>query len=349
MSQNLPFKPTTEQASTSTPLDHQQQLRNAYEEQKKEEEQRQLRAAFEEEKRRKEEREKVAAAVSAVAAQAALKQTTASRSEEQSVKNQEISPAEQLQKSYETHLKTLKKPALNKGRNMPENSSSKVGKDDCGRSGTPRKKNKAAEKPSRGESVGEQPMPDEEAGTVLLGFLNSLRQSYEDAVDDKTTDSGKAPHHAEVGKTKQHAKAKKLSSLSESPALVVDDQDRAKRRGVKRPQTKFSIRNSRQGEDKQRLATAGFMTSNDGRRSQRPASVTDTSSGNSSSQHAEFSSSLEDSSDKTDPSSSEDSDKETAPEEIHKRSRGPPRKRLKSLTKENVRAHTQRANEEVDN
>lgn len=341
--QNVPSVRVAERAPSHPTVDLQQQLRLAYEEQKKEEEQRQLRAAFEEEKRQKEERDKATA--EAAASAAALMEKRAKAPVKESTTGQEISPAEQLQKSYEAHLQALmKKEVGSKGASAARQPSDIDSKSTHVPSNTPEANKTAATTPTKKEERGDQPMPDEEAGTVLLGFLNSLRQSYEDAIDDK---AGKAATVQDYSKPPNPAQPKQVSQLSAPMVIGADEKSRV---GTKRKQAKISDSNPLQDDDRKRVSTpSGFMVSNVGRRTHRPASVTDTSSGNSSSQQAEFSSSLEDSSDKTDPSSSEESDKEAPRQEKRNLSRGPPRKRLKVFTEENLKAHSRRTREEAEN
>jgi hypothetical protein len=314
-----------QQVPAQSNLELQLQLRNAYEEQRKEEEQRQLRAAFEEEKKKKEEKEQAAAAAAASPVAVASKETAWAAETTTKPTVEEISPAEQLQKSYEAHLQTLKNVELSK--EQKGNTAPARTKNECGN---------------------DQPMADEEAGTVLLGFLNSLRQSYEDAVEEKIGEP------VDEQFTKKKTTESKVSPRKSSTA--VNDKAEPPRSniygGVKRSQGNISNSSKSPKEDNrngQNLSSAvsKFMTSKMGRRSQRPASVTDASSGNSSSQQAEFSSSLEDSSDKTDPSSSEESEKEEQTQ-WRRASKGPPRKRLKSFTAENLIAHGKRMSEGAD-
>ena len=199
------------------------------------------------------------------------------------------------------------------------------------------------------ESENEQTMADEEAGTVLLGFLKSLRQSYEDAVDEKASEP--LDQHFNYNKKEPKRAPATILDTRSLPATTKHrtEKQRSSFGGmVKRSHSTISRSHSPQGSmmNARDLSStvSQFINSKAGRRSQRPASVTDTSSGNSSSQPAEFSSSLEDSSDKTDPSSSEESEKEDRAE-IRRRSKGPPRKRLKAFTAENLIAHSKRMSE----
>ena len=151
--------------------DHQKQLKNAFEEQKKEEEKRQLRAAFDE-VRLKDARTRSKQSDSKKTDQVLSDSTTKT-----------ISFTEQLQRSYAAHLKSIKETeATNTSQN-----SKKTGNPSTNGTTLSNKKGAKTSRPEKlTNQTKDQPMPDEEAGTVLLGFLNSLRQSYEDAVDEKT-------------------------------------------------------------------------------------------------------------------------------------------------------------------
>jgi len=331
LQQQQPLASVAERSQLQPNLDLQLQLRNAYEEQRKEEEQRQLRAAFEEVKKKKEEKDKAdaAAATAASAVVVAPAAVAPVAAIETKAAGKEVSPAELLQKSYLAHLQSLEKVANNKGQKV--NARPKVDK------GT-----------KKGDG-NEQPMADEEAGTVLLGFLNSLRQSYEDAIEEK---AGKpVVEHPKKSKTEPTIAPKTTKGLSSSSTSIKQNEDKPRstvKGGVKRSQVSISNHRSPQSDEQAgnnlSSVVSQFMTSSAARRSLRPASVTDTSSGNSSSQHAEFSSSIEDSSDKTDPSSSEESEKDDRTQR-RRNSKGPPRKRLKSFTAENLIAHSKRMSE----
>lgn len=146
------------------------QLKNAYEVQRKEEDQRQLRAAFEEQKERVASEKEQSPAAGIRTTPKAGSQADRDSMTQKSV----ISPAERLQRSYEAHLQSLgqqSKESVHSKQSGPEPNKSFV---------APGKKN---------EQGAEKAMDDEEAGTVLLGFLNSLRQSYEDAVEKKDVDA----------------------------------------------------------------------------------------------------------------------------------------------------------------
>lgn len=329
LQQQQPLASVAERSQLQPNLDLQLQLRNAYEEQRKEEEQRQLRAAFEEVKKKKEEKDKADAATAASAVVVAPAVVAPVAAIETKAAGKDVSPAELLQKSYLAHLQSLEKEANNKGQ-----------------------KGNARPKADKGTKKGdrnEQPMADEEAGTVLLGFLNSLRQSYEDAIEEKAGEP--VVEHSKKNKTEPTITPKTTKGMASSSTAIKQNQLKPRsnvKGGVKRSHVSISNHRSPQIDEQAgnnlSSVVSQFMTSSAARRSLRPASVTDASSGNSSSQHAEFSSSLEDSSDKTDPSSSEESEKDDRTQR-RRNSKGPPRKRLKSFTAENLIAHSKRMSE----
>lgn len=244
-----------------------------FEDQKKQEDQRQLRAAFEEEQRKKR----------------ATGTASAAASPSKPSKSEDISPAEQLQKSYEAHLQALHQQETRKVAGQTAKAS---------KAPTAKQKSKKTE--------GDQPMPDEEAGTVLLGLLNSLRTSYEDAVESSGASNATC---VPAKKTNQ----KKRGEPSE--ILKVAEPQEAKKpapepKGKKRTHSK-TPNGGAQDKNGVPSEVARFLSTNIPGSAKRPAApVTDTSSrsGNSSSNAAEFSSSHEDSSDKTGSSSSSEED-----------------------------------------
>jgi hypothetical protein len=346
---------TSKSSDTSAPvggLDFQRQLKSVYEGQRMEEEQRQLRAAFEEQKGK--------AGDTCAADKTGGYQRSASRGEG---RNDDVSssptspaptpstnvltPAEQLQKSYEAHLQSLKQESW---KTVPGQEAV------CGPS---KPSDATGKKNGRGP---EKSMDDEEAGTVLLGFLNSLRQSYEDAVEKKTIGCSDEPSKNDSAKSivtePTPASSEKPSRTTRRPPEVdmTPDDERVDRK-VQEHNSELHLSEEDRGSRNLSTAVSQFMSSNAGRR--HPASVTDVSSGNSSSQPTEVLSSLEDSSDKTDPSddSSDKSDQSSSEEEKYeideeppiRSSKGPPRKRLKgAFTKENLMVHSRRMSEGND-
>jgi hypothetical protein len=206
---------------------------------------------------------------------------------------------------------------------------------------------------------------DEEAATSLIGLLNSLRQSYEDAVGSNSkpafsqaggveSDMGKKQVRLSGGKN-HIAKKKTAVSISVGEKSVEEDKSASKR---------FQ-RNSRRKNGRALLGSSQLhppvlpQTVSTG--SSRSAYVTDTStlsrsetSSGTSSQPNE--SSLDDSDSKTDPSSDPSSSEESYEKEdpIPQRSQGPPRKRHKArrqvqeFTTENVLQHSERMKQESD-
>lgn len=340
--------PPNYSTSQSTGLDLHLQLKNAYEEQRKEEEQRQLRAAFEDQKKKAEtshasKRDTNHPKITTNAADQATILKKKHDSDESG-----LSPAEQLQKSYEAHLLTLNKQsdAAANIAAVPTQPNG-VGKKSVG---AEQGNNRKSE-----EKDSDKAMDEQEAGTVLLGFLNSLRQSYEDAVEDKAAEAPlkTKKHKRTVTETRQDNPCtnKSTQEVDKTPDDTPDSDNNPQDRSS-------SAISSSSDEDKGRnisRAVSQFMSSARGRK--RPASVTDVSSGNSSSQPTEFSSSLEDSSDKTEPSedssektdqSSSEEEKEDKDDEVkdRPRSRGPPRKRIKgAFTQENLLVHSRRMSE----
>lgn len=355
----VPHQPTptlADLAQSQSHLDVQRQLRNAFEEQKKEEEQRQLRAAFEEQRRIEESKSTTAVATAAKKFDADTNDSTPNKlgdTRNTAMKIQDVSPAELLQKSYEAHLQALRKKEKKspiKDTDTQKSPLSEQGHDDKRSVSTAVATKAHREETTFEDRESEQPMPDEEAGTVLLGFLNSLRQSYEDAMEKKNDDSKVDCPKSSIVTTEPTREAK--NSTKDSPnltSIIRNRQTETYKRGSKRSPERISPNNDPQDEPGRSLSTAvsRFISTKGSHRSQRPASVTDVSSGNSSSHQGEFSSSIEDSSDKTDPSSSEESEKED-PARKRWQSKGPPRKRVKSFTEENLIAHSKRMSENGD-
>jgi hypothetical protein len=308
--------------------EHQRQLRTAYAEQKKEQGQRELLEQkleeFQNSKGESNERSSTN-----VAKQAPPESGSGSKN------LPEVSPAQQLRRNYEAHLKSLKKSSseqheavaapsdIVQGRKQDEetNKSTKSmatlltnSKD----SRSLRDGARAEVEDNTKDAGGDEKSDYEEVGTILLGFVNSLRQSYEDAVEETET-----------------ASAGMVQKL--------------------KPQDK---KRSREVFDRMVLPTSPHYPPQSQSRI-RPASVTDAStlsrsdtSSGTSLQPAESSSSIDDSdskSDKTEQSSSEESEKEFTANQSKK---GPFRKRLrpyrivKEITAQNLAEHSKRMSEE---
>jgi hypothetical protein len=396
--------------------EHQRQLRAAYEESKKEDEQRQ--------QLEDEQRQQLAANEERLRTEAAKTASSSSQSTSRSPQippSQELSPAQQLQRSYAAHLESLeeKEAVLSKDqltssrvddedkgatlaeRTMPANKvsrntasktevlssnaadSSSIGREDISMDMEVSSDGAKSKYANSVQQVNEQPRPteaedtrieDEEAGTILWGFLTSLRESYEDAVEQKTSASGntaKNKHALEEKKKRKSSDSNPTESQASSkprPAVSTGSSSTASpkvSKFVNRPGKRlFDTRSAGETPQQDRIQSTPaprFQTTSSSHRTVRPpASVTDTSlsrcetSSGASSQPTESSSSLEDSdskSEKTASSSSEESEKERT---LVRASKGPPRKRwkackqVKEFTKQNVIEHSKRMSKGFD-
>ena len=196
---------------------------------------------------------------------------------------------------------------------------------------------------------------DEEAATSLLGLLNSLRRSYEDAIGSTIDDSVLDGEETESNKKKRARPSGTISISRQSPSeqgsskSITSSDTNSTKRSHRRQRRKIGKESLPRPSELQTKLIQKATASH----GYRPASVTDTStlsrsetSSGTSSQPNESSSSVEDSEslDKTDPSSSEESsDKDYSIPQI---SQGPPRKRHKArrqvqeFTTENVLEHS---------
>jgi hypothetical protein len=206
-----------------------------------------------------------------------------------------------------------------------------------------------------------QASTDEEAGTILFGFLNSLRESYRSAIEvevdteaqisvvEKGENCGAraTPSNSASGRTKK----------SKDPVAVVVSNGSHEKSGkdssdTVKPQVDSKGEN---GTIQHAIPIIPIAASTlfqkavaiSGQR--RPASVTDTSmsrsetSSGTSSQPNESSSSMDDydsKSDNQDPSSSEESEKDYP---VPQRSHGPPRKRHKACTNTSTLLRSERS------
>jgi hypothetical protein len=202
------------------------------------------------------------------------------------------------------------------------------------------------------ESAGtEQASTDEEAGTILFGFLNSLRKSYENAIEvevDENAETGVSENGKKGGaratsSTSVNGRTKKKRNDPEATFASNGSQEKSGKDSSDdiEPQvdSKGENRTIQSATPISPLAVSSLFqkaVATNGQR--RPASVTDTSmsrseiSSGASSQPNESSSSMDDSdskSDNQDPSSSEESEKDYP---VPQRSHGPPRKRHKACT-----------------
>lgn len=313
-----------------------QQLRTAYEKEKKEKHDRALK------KEKIEDGQESISTNGEMPAGDAKPMGSDTDSENRSISD--MTPAQQLQRSYKAHLESLK---LNTAKNAGISNQDYNGENEAKRGVGVSTNRKATVNAKGGKNAA-----DEEAGTILLGFINSLRQSYEEAVEEKAVLS--TVPNAMSGHTQQTKEA--VSNLQEtekrSPETTKAKTQKKKRSRQTGLPTKIPDLSSIP------ISTASW------KRHDRPASVTDTSalsrsetSSGTSSQPNEFSSSIEDSdskSDKTDPSSSEESEKECT---ANKRNKGPPRKRMKTskskkvneFTAKNLLEHSKRMSKKFDN
>lgn len=306
------------------------------------------------------------------------KQAGATSQEATKTAKKALSPAEQLQQTYEAHLASIQK-AEKKAAPMPTAASGvakAVATDGAIKAKKVKKKKISVDRglPEEGNSR------DEEAGTILLGFLNSLRGSYEDAVGD-AAGSARAAAIAVVSAAKasgseSNGHSKEASVQGEKPSASSAKKTAAKRQskkpdkrvlisskkpegqpGGKRKRGSNSLSASAPNrQDMQDSAITALMNSSQNKAKQ----VSETSSGNSSSQPSteQSASSIEDSDSKSDKTDNTSGD-ETAEEEdgAMKRARsstskGPPRKRLKNMqeankfTRANLLEHSKRMDRE---
>jgi hypothetical protein len=310
---------------------NQRQLRTAYEEQKKEQGQRELLEQkleeFQNSKGESNERS------STIAAKQAPPESGSG-----SKKLPEISPAQQLRRNYEAHLESLKKSSSKQHEAVAAPSDIVQTRKQDGETSkstksmatllTNMKESRSFRDGARVEGQnledntkdagGEEKSDYEEAGTILLGFVNSLRQSYEDAVEETET--------ASVGMVQKPKPQEKKRSREIADRMVLPTSPRYP------PPSQSRIRPAS-------VTDASTLCRSE-------------SSSGSSSQPAESSSSIEDSdskSDKTEQSSSEESEKEFT---ANQSKTGPPRKRLrpnrivKGITAQNLAEHSKRMSEE---
>jgi hypothetical protein len=302
--------------------------------------------------------------------------TTCNSSSNTKIPSDTISPAEQLQRSYEAHLASLRRdeqqqaslkpspkpppstststsvaPRIENVQNRPEN----------------QQKTKKQEQPIQEKAK----TPDEEAGTILLGFLNSLRESFQDAVESKDgrkiTTEGRNDYD---NKNEKYVAANPATDLiptdnannnkEPSTAMTGVSSDLSSRNRGRRNSNNHSSNIRRQNSDPM-TSLSHFQTSKK-RKKIKPASVTETSSSTSShptTEQSSNSSSQEDSkSDKMGNSSSEESSEKESVESStttsRRTSKGPPRKRLKGFheshefTRENLMAHSKRMDRECE-
>jgi len=261
-----------------------------------------------------------------------------------------VSPAEQLQRSYDAHLASLQRAEQQDSLKISYKSSSQSES----ASGAVVEGNKTESTKTEGRKKSSQKIQDEEAGAILLGFLSSLRESFEDAVEakdgkkekERSSNSTRSKNVTAVGPETESIPAVQLELSTVMTEVSSDSSTHIAEscNGNDNGHPHVSINSRRQASDPI-TSLSHFQSS---KRKVKPASVTETSSSTSSQPTIEQpSSSQEDSkSDKMGHSSSEESEKKiTASRRI---SKGPPRKRLKGFhephefTRENLMAHSKR-------
>jgi hypothetical protein len=375
---------------------HAKQLKAAFEEQ-----QRALRLAYEKTLQEAEELERRSTLGDAVAGSATLvvssTETTAGagiRADGSSnLLAKATTPAEQLQRSYEAHLASLQQSGELHSLHETKLAESKTPSARSPPMLFPDREQKPGKNISSNDRIGvnigkggkgstvdaavtklqsSRKPQDEEAGTILLGFLNSLRESYVDAVESKDDQEAEDPPmnltkaatvDGKLAMSTSSAESKRIPSRPPVAASggggATKNAKSGSRRHVKRSRDSCNptkdLAPEQDGASMQ--AMSRFPSSHQCQR--KPATVTEASSGTSSQPTTEqSSSSLEDSdskSDKTDQFSSEESSEEKDQVEAENRSKGPPRKRLKSydsklheFTRENLLEHSKRMDLEHD-
>eukprot|EP00537_Pseudo-nitzschia_pungens_P013966 CAMPEP_0172383664 /NCGR_PEP_ID=MMETSP1061-20121228/1523_1 /TAXON_ID=37318 /ORGANISM="Pseudo-nitzschia pungens, Strain cf. pungens" /LENGTH=786 /DNA_ID=CAMNT_0013111989 /DNA_START=203 /DNA_END=2563 /DNA_ORIENTATION=+ len=290
--------------------------------------------------------------------------SAASASKNSNALLENVSPAEQLQRSYEAHLASLQKAEEQSMKKISSKPSSPVlspsepaARIEAGGNKTDEPKTKEKRESSQKKTS------DEEAAVILLGVLNSirgLRESYEDAVEAKVGDNKMTNKSNEENKNipasipgTQLISSARQESSKETAEVSSDSSNRdGERKKRKDHDLSHKAINGRRQTSDPITSLSHFQSS---KRKVKPASVTETSSSTSSQPTIEqSSSSLEDS--KSDKSSSDYTDEsEKASDESEgklsvsiRASKGPPRKRLKGFhephefTRENLMAHSKR-------
>jgi hypothetical protein len=314
-----------------------QRLKAAYEEQ-----QNALRLAFEQSLKQAQEEERLMQTESAP-----HPQVTAVNDHELDRPNdstKQPSPAELLQRSYEAHLASLQKEERHSECRGPRSKLETLPpslKVTSGQSSDDINVKKKKKKKKTRDTNGQVNVDEDEGRQLMVGFLQSLRGSFEDAMGKNVRGNAHAvAQHEQVRKERK----KRPSCASRSTSRI------AKKTPADKPNICGSIgQPSPKSADSNTKMTLIDRYHNQ-KRKLKPASVTETSSGSSSQPTTEqSSSSLEDSdskSEKTDQSSTSDEFEN----DDARRSKGPPRKRLKirdnkqanEFTVENVLEHSKR-------
>lgn len=275
-----------------------------------------------------------------------------------------ISPAEQLQKSYEAHLASLQQEERNSSSSrssllVPASSSNSTN------TSVALQPQKASINPKevqnmklKGEKVDLHTLekaPDEQDGTLLLGFLNSLRESFEDAVDSKSK-RDKINYCNDMNQYFDGQVSAKSGSKTILTNLSTCTQYDTAGSSLWKDNTAAAALHSSSLNSSPMTTMTHFQNS---KHKIKPATITETSSNSSSRPIIDQSSFSQDDlkSEKMGSSSSEESyDKEASPTILPNRAiNGPPRKRLKGFleqhefTRENLIAHSRRMDMECGN
>jgi hypothetical protein len=377
---------STVPGSGSTKEERAKQLKAAFEEQ-----QRALRLAYEKSLRDAQEQDREERSFSPDSAAAitsdssnekvATASTNCNSSSNTKIPPDTLSPAEQLQRSYEAHLESLRRDEQHQASLKPSPKPLSPPSASTSISVAPRIENgenkpENQKKYKKQEQLIQEKTPDEEAGTILLGFLNSLRESFQDAVESKDgrkiTTKGRNDYDNKNEKyvaanpatnlipTDNANNNKQSSTVMTGVISGLSSRNRGRRNGNNHVHSHVSSNIRRQNSDPM-TSLSHFQTSKK-RKKIKPASVTETSSSTSShptTEQSSNSSSQEDSkSDKMGNSSSEESSEKESVESSttasRRTSKGPPRKRLKgfhephAFTKANLMAHSKRMDRECE-
>eukprot|EP00536_Pseudo-nitzschia_multiseries_P001765 jgi/Psemu1/283254/fgenesh1_pg.22_\ len=275
-----------------------------------------------------------------------------------------VSPAEQLQRSYEAHLASLQKAEERSVKKTSSKVPSPISPPPEKAARVEAEENKTCEVTKKEEQESSQKKTsDEEAAVILLGVLNSirgLRESYEDAVESKTGSSetthkknGEKKAITASTQGKQPISTGRQESSKKVPEVTLDSSKRvAERQNRKVHNLSHEAINGRRQTSDPITSLSRFQSS---KRKVKAVSVTETSSSTSSQPTIEQSSSSQEDS-KSDKSSSDFTvESEKASDESEEKisvsiraSKGPPRKRLKGFhephefTRENLMAHSKR-------
>lgn len=359
------FKPNGNAASAAAKSNRLDQLKAAYAEQ-----QEALRLAYEKTLKEHEERERKEQQAGASQSSSSSK---AAASSKVARGDSNISPAELLQRTYEAHLASLRKAERHPTMGRSSESPSSPSRTNQANDNKSKKKKKKTVSVLGGKS-GDGKSKEEEAG-VLLGFLNSLRWSYEEEIgNDPVRQQHLAAAAAAAGASgvgnykaadtvavsKSESRQKK-SSGGGKPINVgtkLEKQNKrvliasSKKQGLS-PSVGSSTRKRQRDQSNSANPSAAVQTMKDAAinaiiqsNQNKVKQVSESSSNNSSSQPSteQSSSSIEDSdskSEKTDNTSGEESTEEDdnvgdeRMNTIDSSKKGPPRKRLKAMKESN--------------